>query len=190
MTFAPALTRFHARTVLLFGSSAVAASLVRRLVRAGARVRWFSRDVDVAEELWLSGEPSQIEIAFREPRAIDFEEAAAVIATIGEPLVFRLSEQARAAGCAVAVVGRPELSTFNLDEARDADRENHALRKPRPRKPRPNATSWHPTAWLSVHVARARLFLSALVFSFVERSDLIRDEAPHEGHHGRNDTRS
>src|SRR6185436_9173986 len=101
---------------------------------------WFSCDLDVAEELWLSGEPRQIEIAFREPRAIDFEEAAAVIVTLGEP-IFGLSEQARSAGCEVAGLGRPELSTFNLDE-RHADPQSRE-----PRRPRPNDTSWHPAAW-------------------------------------------
>ena len=157
MAFASALTRFNTQTVLLFGSSAVAASLLRRLIRAGARVRWFSRDVDVAEELWLSGEPGQIEIAFREPKAIDFEEAAAVIATLGEPIVFRIAEQARTAGCAVAVLGRPELSTFSLDEGRYGDPQNPQMQ---PRQH--DAASQRPKQGLAFSLRRTGQLLSSL----------------------------
>jgi len=155
MTFAPTLDRFHAQTVLLFGSGMVAASLVRRLVSAGARVRWFSPDVDVAEELWLNSEPNRIEIAFRKPQALDFEEASAVIATGGEPIVFRLSEQARMAGCAVAVLGRPELSTFTLDEGRNGGPNGLP-------PPRPDATRCAPAGRLAVHIRRAGQVLSSL----------------------------
>jgi siroheme synthase (precorrin-2 oxidase/ferrochelatase) len=161
MAFVSALARFNAQTVLLFGSSAFAASLVKRLVHAGARVRWFPRDVGVAEELWLSGEPRQIEIAFREPRAIDFEEAAAVIATIGEPIVLRLSEQARASGCPVALLGRPELSTFSLAEESDEEAKDQKTRSPQS-----NTTSRRPAAWISVHTTRARRLLSSLALAF------------------------
>jgi Putative NAD(P)-binding len=168
MAFASALARFNGQTVLLVGSDAVAASLVRQLLRAGARVRWFSRDVDVAEELWLTGEPRQIEIAFREPRVLDFEEAAAVIATVGEPIVFRLSEQAREAGCAVAEFGRPELSTFSLDED-----DGKSCQKSKPHGPRLNATSWDPPALLSVQIRRVGRLLSSLASSSdAERSAL------------------
>jgi siroheme synthase (precorrin-2 oxidase/ferrochelatase) len=64
MTFANVSSSLNKKRALLIGSSMVAVSLVRRLTRAGARVRWLSRDLDIAEELWLSGEPRQIEIAF------------------------------------------------------------------------------------------------------------------------------
>jgi hypothetical protein len=120
MTFTSLLSGSARRAVLLVGSGPIAAATMRRLVGAGARVRWFSPDFDVAEEVWLAGQPNRIELAFREPRALDFEEAAAAIAVIGEPLARRVSEQARAAGCPVSVIGRPDLSTLDLDAERDA----------------------------------------------------------------------
>jgi hypothetical protein len=79
------------------------------------RVRWFSQDIDVAVEIWLTGRPHQIEISFREPTHVDFEEAAAAIATIGGPLADRIADQARASGCPVSFIGRPDLSTLTLD---------------------------------------------------------------------------
>jgi NAD(P)-dependent dehydrogenase (short-subunit alcohol dehydrogenase family) len=111
------LSGFGAKTVLLIGAGSVAAALMRRLVEAGARVRWFSRDADVAEEIWLSRRPERIEIALREPRVRDFEEAAAVIAAASEPLASDVAAQARALGRPVAVLGRPELSTFDIDDS-------------------------------------------------------------------------
>ena len=158
MTFTSAFARFDARLVLLIGSSAAALAMLRRLIRAGARVRWFPCDLDVAEELWLSGEPHQIQIAFREPRAIDFEEAAAVIATIGEPIVFQVSEQARRAGSRSPYWGARRLSTFNVELNVDDNSQRQTLQRPRP-----NATRWHhPSMWLSLHTARAKRFLSSL----------------------------
>jgi siroheme synthase (precorrin-2 oxidase/ferrochelatase) len=116
MTSAPGFSRFRQQTVLLVGSGSVAVALMQRLLAAGARVRWLSQDVDVAEEIWLSGRPGRIEIAFRAPRVLDFEEAAAVIATVGEPIASAVAAQARALRRPVAVLGRPELSTFDLDD--------------------------------------------------------------------------
>jgi siroheme synthase (precorrin-2 oxidase/ferrochelatase) len=121
MSFATLFSGADPRPVLLIGSGPMAAATMRRLVDAGAQVRWFSQNVDIAEDIWLSSQPSRVKLAFREPRAADFEEAAAVIATIGEPLAHRLSEQARAAGCPVSVVGRPDLSTLDLDAEPDTE---------------------------------------------------------------------
>src|SRR5215831_5648586 len=113
MAFAPAFSRFGAQTVLLIGSGSVAATLLLRLVEVGARVRWFSQDVDVAEAVWLNGQPDRIEITFRAPRVPDIAEAAAVIVTTGEPTASSISQQARALRRPVAVLGRPDLSTFD-----------------------------------------------------------------------------
>jgi hypothetical protein len=117
MASASAFSRFRQQTVLLVGSGSVAAALMRRLVEAGARVRWFSQDVDVAEEISLSRQPDRIEIALREPRERDVEAAAAVIVAVGEPLAGKIAAQARALRRPVAVLGRPELSTFDIDDS-------------------------------------------------------------------------
>ena len=117
MASALAFSDFRAKTVLLVGSGSTAAALMLRLLAAGARVHWLSQDVDVAEEIWLSRRPDRIEVAFREPRARDLEEAAAVIVAASEPLASRIAAQARALGRPVAVPGRPELSTFDIDDS-------------------------------------------------------------------------
>jgi siroheme synthase (precorrin-2 oxidase/ferrochelatase) len=119
MTSATAFSRLSAQIVLLIGSDCVAAELVLRLADAGARVRWFSDNLDVAEELWLSGQPAQIEVAFREPHAADFETAAVVIVTTEGPAAACAARRARALRRPVAVLGRPELSTFDLDDMDD-----------------------------------------------------------------------
>ena len=117
MTFASDFSRFRRQTVLLVGSGAAATALMSRLVEAGARVRWFSQDADVAEQIWLSRHPDRIEIALRAPGVRDVEQAAAVIAAAGEPLDSGVAAQARALGRPVAVLGRPELSTFDVDDS-------------------------------------------------------------------------
>ncbi|HLH87540.1 MAG TPA: NAD(P)-dependent oxidoreductase [Xanthobacteraceae bacterium] len=117
----------RAKTVLLVGSGAVAAALMLRLLEAGARVRWLSQDVDVAEEIWLGRRPDRIEVAFRAPHARDFAEAAAVIVAASDPLASRVAAQARALDRPVAVAGRPELSTFDIDDPDDGGHgEAHA----------------------------------------------------------------
>ena len=68
MTVAPQFARFSGESVLLVGSGSLAATLMLRLIGAGARVRWFAEDPDVAEEISLSGHPDRIAIALREPR--------------------------------------------------------------------------------------------------------------------------
>jgi siroheme synthase (precorrin-2 oxidase/ferrochelatase) len=150
MSFVSLFSNTKPRPVLLVGSGARATATLRRLVDVGARVRWFSQDLDVAEEIWLSGEPSRIELTLREPRALDFEEAAAVIATLGEPLARRVSEQARAAGCPVSVIGRPDLSTLDLD----AECDEESDRADGPGSP-PSATLGRLRSWLSAYLSRA-----------------------------------
>jgi siroheme synthase (precorrin-2 oxidase/ferrochelatase) len=150
MSFTSSFSLFARQTVLLVGSGPTAAAMLWRLLDAGARVRWFSRNVDCAEEIWLSGMPDQIELAFREPRVLDFEEAAAVIATIGEPLASRVSEQAQAAGCPVNVVGRPDLSTLVLNADQDTGSDDPDGPETPPRRK---------NAWLRVQLACARLHL-------------------------------
>jgi len=115
MTFQFATDSLAGRAVLLIGTGPAAGAMLRQLTQRGARVRWFSHDVDVAEEIWLEGKPAQIEIAFRELSAADLDQADALVACVGEPLAHKLSHVARERGCPVHVAGRPDLSTFLLN---------------------------------------------------------------------------
>jgi hypothetical protein len=161
MAVASALSRFREQTVLLIGSGAAAATLLPRLIEAGVRVRWFPDDADVAEEIWLSGQPARIEFALREPRLLDFEEAAAVIAAVGEPRASRLAAQARALRRPVAVPGRPELSTFDLDDTDGGGTGDVA-----PWRFSLGAPLRRAGAWLSDHLSRAMAVLGSLPGSF------------------------
>jgi siroheme synthase (precorrin-2 oxidase/ferrochelatase) len=154
MSFTTLFSGPKPRPVLLVGSGPLAAATMRRLVDVGSHVKWFSQNVDAAEEIWLSARPSRIEVTFREPRALDFEEAAAVIATIGEPLAHRVSEQARAAGCPVGVVGRPDLSTLDIEAEYDVDSD----RADGPGSP-PSSPLARLNAWLSAYLSRAMPYL-------------------------------
>ena len=161
MAVVPQISRFSGKTVLLAGSGSVAAALMIRLVDAGARVRWFAQDADVAEEIWLSGHPDRIAIALREPRAADFKHAAAVIVTAGDPPAARVAAQARALNCPVAVLGRPDLSTFDLDDTDDNGRGDVAAWRARSAAPLRRAK-----AWLSGHLSLAMAVLVELPESF------------------------
>ena len=149
MRFASLFCRTEQRAVLLIGSGPLAAATLRRLVDVGARVKWFSQELDVAEEVWLSDRPGRIELTFRAPLALDFEEAAAVIATIGEPLAHRVSEQARAAGCPVSVIGRPDLSTLDLDAGPDSGSDQADGPGAPPPSPQARLRSWLSACLLS-----------------------------------------
>jgi hypothetical protein len=69
MSFAFPCSRLTGRTVLLIGSGWRAAAALPGRVDAGVRLRWFSPTVDCAEEILLAGEPGQVELMFRAPRA-------------------------------------------------------------------------------------------------------------------------
>lgn len=161
MAFASAFSRFSGASVLLVGSRQPATDLMRRLVDAGARVHWFAQDPDVAEEIGLGSRPDRITIALREPRAVDIEKAAAVIVTVGEPIASRVAAQARALDRPVAVLGRPDLSTFDLDDTDDHGSGDVAAWHPRLSAPLRRAS-----AWLSAHLSRAMGVLVGLPASF------------------------
>jgi siroheme synthase (precorrin-2 oxidase/ferrochelatase) len=161
MTVAPQFARFSGESVLLVGSGSLAATLMLRLIGAGARVRWFAQDPDVAEEISLSGHPDRIAIALREPRHADIAPAAAVIVAAGDPLAGRVAAQARALDRPVAVLGRPDLSTFDLDDTDDRGPGDVKAWQPRLRAPLRRAS-----AWLSGHPSRAMGVLVELPASF------------------------
>src|SRR6185503_3267683 len=150
MAVVPQIARFSGQSVLLVGSGSLAAALRLRLVDAGARVHWFAQDPDVAEEIWLSARPDRIAVALREPNAADIEHAAAVIVAVGDPIAARVAAQARALNRPVAVLGRPDLSTFDLDDTDDRGSGDVEAWQPRLSAPLRRAG-----AWLSGHLSRA-----------------------------------
>jgi hypothetical protein len=161
MAVVPQIARFSGVTVLLIGSGSVATVLMLRLIDTGAHVRWFAQDADVAEEIWLGGHPDRIAIALREPHASDIEHAAAVIVAVGDPLAGRVAAQARALNRPVAVLGRPDLSTFDLDDTDQSGPGDVAAWRARPDAPLRRAK-----AWLSGHLSRAMGVLVELPASF------------------------
>ena len=161
MSFASAFRRFSGESVLLVGSDQAATDIMLRLTDAGARVRWFVQGPDVAEEIEISSRPDRIAIALREPSASDIEKAAAVIVAVGEPIAGRVATQARALNRPVTVLGRPDLSTFDLDDTDHGGPGDTQAWQPRLRTPLRRAS-----AWLSGHLSRAMDVLVGLPESF------------------------
>jgi uroporphyrin-III C-methyltransferase/precorrin-2 dehydrogenase/sirohydrochlorin ferrochelatase len=85
---------------------------LRLLRAAGAHVRWFSRDVDVAEEMLTLSGPGRLEISFGDPLKADLADAVAVVSAAGDALDAQIAARARRHRIPVNVVDRPELSTF------------------------------------------------------------------------------
>jgi hypothetical protein len=82
---------------------------------AGANVRWYSSDVDVAEEV-LSAfpPPGWLELSFADPLRGRLIDVAAVVSAAGGSIDAAVVAQARADDVPVHVVGRPDISTFQL----------------------------------------------------------------------------
>jgi uroporphyrin-III C-methyltransferase/precorrin-2 dehydrogenase/sirohydrochlorin ferrochelatase len=113
MRFLPLFVDLRSGTVALVGAGAAARNKLRLLRSAGATVRWFPLEVDVAEELLaLSGPPGQVEIDVSDPLTADLTKFVAVIAATGCALDEQIAERARAANTLINVVDRPELSSF------------------------------------------------------------------------------
>src|SRR5262247_613401 len=112
MRFLPVFLDTAAGVVIVVGSGEPALGKLRLLRAAGAHVRWFSRDADVAAEtLTLSGQ-SRLEISFGDPLRADWHDAVAVVSAAGDALDGHIAARARRRRIPVNVVDRPELSTF------------------------------------------------------------------------------
>ena len=112
MRFLPVFLDTAAGVVIVVGSGEPARGKLRLLRAAGAHVRWFSRDADVAEEtLTLSG-PGRLEISFGDPLKADLSDAIAVVSAAGDALDAQIAAHARRHRIPINVVDRPELSTF------------------------------------------------------------------------------
>src|SRR6266849_6667964 len=96
MRFLPVFLDLKAGTVALVGAGPAAFNKLRLLQSAGATVRWFSNNADVAEEALLA----------------NLSKFIAVVAAAGGPLDEEIAARARAANIPTNVVDRPDLSSF------------------------------------------------------------------------------
>ena len=113
MRFLPLFLDLSSGTIALVGASQAARNKLRALRSAGATVRWFPCEVDVAEELpSLSAPPGRIEIELSDPLQAKFSDFVAVVAATGGALDEAIAERARASNTLINVVDRPDLSSF------------------------------------------------------------------------------
>jgi uroporphyrin-III C-methyltransferase / precorrin-2 dehydrogenase / sirohydrochlorin ferrochelatase len=113
MHFLPLFLDLSSGKVALIGSGPAALNKLRLLRAAGADVRWYSDDVDVAEEMLLaSAPPGRVELALTDPLQANFREYRMVVAATGTSRDDEVAALARAANVPVNVVDRPELSSF------------------------------------------------------------------------------
>ena len=113
MHFLPLFVDLKAGTIALIGGGPAARAKLGLLRAAGATVRWFPRDVDVAETLLLvSAPPGHVEVSVADPLQADFSEFAAVISATGCALDEKIAQRVRAVGKLINVVDRPDLSNF------------------------------------------------------------------------------
>src|SRR6478752_5483828 len=112
MRFLPLFFDTSAGVFILVGSGEPALAKLRLLRAAGAHVRWFSRNVDVAEELATSPGQGQLEISFGDPLKADLSDVVAIVSAAGELLDRQIAARARRQRIPVNVVDCPDLSTF------------------------------------------------------------------------------
>src|SRR6266436_5771007 len=112
MRFLPVFLDTAAGVVVVLGSGEPALGKLRLLRAAGAHVRWFSRNADVAEEMLPPSAQGRLEISFGDPLKVDLSNALAVVSAAGEALDAQIAARARRHRIPVNVVDRPELSTF------------------------------------------------------------------------------
>src|SRR2546428_2390492 len=111
MRFLPMFFDPAAGVILLVGSGDAALGKLRLLRAAGAHVRWFSRDADVAEEVSTLPGPGRLEISVGDPLKADWNDVVAVVSA-ADALDAQIAARARRHRIPVNIVDRPELSTF------------------------------------------------------------------------------
>jgi uroporphyrin-III C-methyltransferase/precorrin-2 dehydrogenase/sirohydrochlorin ferrochelatase len=110
--FLPLFLDPSAGVFVLVGSGEAALGKLRLLRAAGAHVRWFSRDADVAEEFLTLPGRGRLELSVGDPLRADWRDVAAVVSAAGDPIDSQIAQRARRGRIPVNVVDRPELSTF------------------------------------------------------------------------------
>src|SRR5437899_3343126 len=112
MRFLPVFLDTAAGVVIVVGSGDPPLGRLRLRRAAGANVRWFSRDADVAEDMLSLSGSGRLEISFGDPLKVDLSDAVAVVSAAGDALDAQIAARARRHRIPVNVVDRPELSTF------------------------------------------------------------------------------
>src|SRR5438067_4340805 len=112
MRFLPLFFDTAAGVVILVGSGQPALGKLRLLRAAGARVRWFSGNADVAEELATLPGRGLIEVSLADPLSAALHDVVAVVSAAGDPIDTQIAARARTQRIPVNVVDRPDLSTF------------------------------------------------------------------------------
>ncbi len=112
MRFLPLFFDTSAGVVVLVGSGEPALAKLRLLRAAGAHVRWFSRDPDIAEEILTLPGPGRLEISVGDPLKADLNDVVAMVSAAGGELDTCIAERARRQRIPVNIVDRPDLSTF------------------------------------------------------------------------------
>jgi uroporphyrin-III C-methyltransferase/precorrin-2 dehydrogenase/sirohydrochlorin ferrochelatase len=112
MRFLPVFLDTAAGVFILVGSGEPALAKLRLLRAAGAHVRWFSRDADVAEQVVTLPGEGRLEISLGDPLKADLSDAVAIVSAAGDALDAQIATHARRLRLPVNVIDRPELSTF------------------------------------------------------------------------------
>jgi len=112
MRFLPVFLDLTQGVVGLVGAGPAALNKLRLLRAAGARVRWYSKDVGVAEEVLTAALSGPLGISFADPLKSDLTDCIAVVSAAGGVLDDEIAALARSQHVPVNVVDRPELSTF------------------------------------------------------------------------------
>ncbi|MBV9971445.1 MAG: uroporphyrinogen-III C-methyltransferase [Xanthobacteraceae bacterium] len=113
MRYLPLFLDLRAGKVALIGSGPAAVNKLRLLRAAGADVRWYSEDIDVAEEMLLASRPpGRLELAFADPLQANFREFRLLVSATGTALDDAVAALARTVNVPVNVVDRPDLSSF------------------------------------------------------------------------------
>src|SRR5262245_52522493 len=111
MRFLPLFFDTAAGVVMLVGSGEAALGKLRLLRAAGAHVRWFAREADIAEDVVTLAGPGRLEISIGDPLTADLSDVAAIVSA-ADALDAQIAARARRQRIPVNVVDRPELSTF------------------------------------------------------------------------------
>src|ERR1700745_3842572 len=109
MRFLPVFLDTAAGAVVVVGSGEPARGKLRLLRAAGAHVRWFSRDGDVAEEMLSPSAQGRLEISLGDPLKADLSDAVAVVSAACDALDVQIAARARRHRIPANVVARPEL---------------------------------------------------------------------------------
>jgi uroporphyrin-III C-methyltransferase/precorrin-2 dehydrogenase/sirohydrochlorin ferrochelatase len=111
MRFLPLFLHLTSESVALIGSGPAAINKLRFLQSAGANVRWFCGDAEVAAEL-ANGGPGRVEVERSEPLKVDFATFAVAIIAYGDARDDVVAAHVRVANTMINVVDRPDLSSF------------------------------------------------------------------------------